>query len=303
MNARNEHPSLRGALTAVVTPFQDDGGVDHDALRRIVEWQIERGIDGLVPCGTTGEGATLTPDEQQQVIQTVVRAAADRVPVVAGCGSNDTRRTVQAAARAAEVGADALLVVTPYYNKPNPTGMFAHYEAVAAASDRPVVVYNVPSRTGQDLGAEQILRLAGIPGVIAVKEASADLDQIGAILERRPRGFAVLSGDDSLALPTVALGAEGVISVASNVAPAEMSQLVRAAAEGDLETARRLHFRLLPLLRANFIESNPVPVKQALAWMGHCSPRLRPPLGPLAPASAETLRQALSAAALSGVRS
>jgi 4-hydroxy-tetrahydrodipicolinate synthase len=302
VNPPNDHPLLAGALTAVVTPFMDDGGVDHDALTRIVEWQIDSGIDGLAPCGTTGEGATLSPDEQQQVIRTVVRAAAGRVPVVAGCGSNDTRRTVQAAARAAEVGADALLVVTPYYNKPNPSGMLAHYEAVAAASDRPLVVYNVPGRTGQDLGAEHILRLAGIPGVIAVKEASANLDQMGAVLEGRSPGFAVLSGDDSLALPGVALGAEGLISVASNVAPAEMSQLVRAAANGDLATARRLHYRLLPLLRANFIETNPVPIKQAMAWMGHCSPQLRPPLGPLAPDSAEVLREALSLAGLTGVR-
>ena len=289
---------LRGAMTAIVTPFCEDGSADAAALERIARWQVEQGIHGLVPCGTTGEGATLTPEEQSQVVAAVVRGANGRVPVVAGCGSNDTSRTVQAARIAAEAGADALLVVTPYYNKPNRSGMIAHFEAVSGATELPVVVYNVPGRTGQNLGSELTLRLAAIPGVIGVKEASADLEQIAEILAARPAGFAVLSGDDALTLPTLALGAEGVISVVSNEAPAEMSALVSAALAGEMARARELHYRLLPLMRANFVESNPVPVKTAMGWLGHCRPDLRPPLGPLGESSQPKLRAALKSAGL-----
>jgi 4-hydroxy-tetrahydrodipicolinate synthase len=290
-------------MTALITPFQDDGAPDIVVLRELVEWQIDRGIDGLVPCGTTGEGATLTEDEQSRVIGTVVRSAAGRVPVVAGCGSNDTRRTVAAARRAADAGADALLVVSPYYNKPNRSGMLQHYGEVAQATSLPVVVYNVPGRTGQNLGAELILELAALPGIVAVKEASGDLDQIAAILEGRPPGFAVLSGDDPLVLPTVALGADGVISVVSNEAPREMAQLVQAALDGELGQARRLHYHLLPLMRANFLESNPVPVKTALALMGRGSGRLRAPLGPPADATRRRLEQVLATVRPDAVRS
>jgi 4-hydroxy-tetrahydrodipicolinate synthase len=291
---------LRGAMTALVTPFREDGSVDRQSLERIVLWQVERGIHGLVPCGTTGEGATLTEEEHLQVVSTVVGAAGGRVPVVAGCGSNDTRRTVAAAKRAAEAGADALLVVSPYYNKPNRSGMLDHYDKVARATELPVVVYNVPGRTGQNLGAELILELASKPGVIGVKEASGDLDQIATILERRPEGFFVLSGDDALTLSTLALGADGVISVVSNEAPAEMAQLVTAALEGDFGRARGLHYRLLPLMRANFAESNPVPVKTAMEMLGHCGGRLRPPLGGPADPTRERLSEALKAAAVEG---
>jgi 4-hydroxy-tetrahydrodipicolinate synthase len=236
------------------------------------------------------------PDEQQAVIETVVRAAAGRVPVVAGCGTNDTRRTVEAARRAADAGADALLVVTPYYNKPNPSGMLAHYAAVTQATPLPVVVYNVPGRTGQNLSVETILELAAMPAVAGVKEASGSVDQIGAVLERRPSSFAVLAGDDSLTLPAVALGADGVISVASNETPREMAELVAATTAGDLARARALHYRLLPLMRANFIESNPVPVKTAMALLGRCGGTLRPPLGPPAEATRQAVRRALEAA-------
>ncbi len=290
--------SLGGALTALVTPFAEDGTVDRPGLESLVRWQVEAGIDGLVPCGTTGEGATLTDDEHGAVLATVVRTVAGRIPVVAGCGSNDTRRTVASARRAAEAGADALLVVSPYYHKPHRSGMLAHFEAVARATDLPVVVYNVPGRTGQNLGADLILELAHIPGVVAVKEAAGDLDQISAILAARPPGFAVLSGDDSLALPAVALGAEGLVSVVSNEAPAEMAELIAAARDSDLERARLLHFRLLPLMRANFAESNPVPVKTALALLGRCAGRLRLPLGPPSAETSERLRRALDVAGL-----
>ena len=293
--SENARP-LRGAMTALVTPFTDSGAVDVDALRQLAVWQVESGIHGLVPCGTTGEGATLEDDEHRRVVATVAEAADGRVPVVAGCGTNDTRRTVQAARRAAEAGATALLVVSPYYNKPNRSGMIEHYRAVAEATDLPVVVYNVPGRTGQNLGASLILELAALPGIAAVKEASGDLDQIAAILADRPEDFSVLSGDDALALPTIALGADGIISVVSNEAPAKMAQLSAAALEGDLRRARELHYRLLPLMRANFVESNPVPVKTAMAMLGRCRPALRPPLGPPSDATRAALERALARA-------
>lgn len=289
---------LRGAMTALVTPFTEGGEVDLPAMEALVEWQIEQGIHGLVPCGTTGEGATLTGAEQRTVISTVARLSAGRVPVIAGCGSNDTRRTVAAARDAAEAGADALLVVTPYYNKPNASGMVAHYQEICGATDRPVIVYNVPGRTGQNLGAALTLRLARISGVVGVKEASGDLDQIASILDGRPRGFAVLSGDDALALPTVALGADGVISVVSNEAPGEMAALMDAALSGELERARRLHYRLLGLMRANFVESNPVPVKCAMQILGRCAERARTPLGPPTEVTREAVRHALHAGGL-----
>jgi len=285
-------------MTAIVTPFRQDGGVDVPALERLVSWLIESGIHGLVPCGTTGEGATLRPDEHALVIATAVRVARGRVPIVAGCGTNDTRTTIEGAKRAAEAGADALLVVTPYYNKPNRSGMIAHFSAVADAVGLPVVPYNVPGRTGQNLGAELILRLAEIPGIAGVKEAAGSVEQIAAILEARPRGFAVLSGDDPLAVAQVALGADGVISVVSNEAPALTAEMIQAALDGNFARARSIHFRLLPLMRANFVETNPVPVKTALAIMGRVGETLRPPLGPPEGATRRALEEALRGAGL-----
>jgi 4-hydroxy-tetrahydrodipicolinate synthase len=284
---------FEGAITAIVTPFGADGAVDTDALSELVRWQVESGIDGIAPCGTTGEGATLTDDEHRAVVETVVGAADGRVPVLAGCGSNDTRRTVDAARRAAEAGADGLLVVSPYYNKPNRSGMLAHYRAVAEATELPVMVYNVPGRTGQNLPAEWVLELAEIDGIGSVKEASGDLDQIAEILRRRPEGFSLLSGDDPLALPTLALGAEGVVSVVSNEAPRLTSTMVSRARTGDMAGARELHYRLLPLMRANFLESNPVPVKAALELLGRASGAVRGPLGPASEATRSGLRAIL----------
>ena len=292
---------LRGAMTAIVTPFGADGSVDQSALEAIVRWQVKQGIHGLVPCGTTGEGATLDDDEHRLVVETVVRTVEGRVPVVAGCGSNDTRRTVAAAARAAGAGADALLVVTPYYNKPNRSGMLAHFQAIADAVELPIVAYNVPGRTGQNLTADQILELASIPGIVGIKEASADLQQIAAVIADRPDGFLVFSGDDPLALPTVALGAEGVISVVANEAPGEMAALMDAALAGDFARARELHYRLRPLMEGNFIESNPVPVKTAMALLGFCELRLRPPLGPPAESTRARIAELLNEIGLSKV--
>jgi 4-hydroxy-tetrahydrodipicolinate synthase len=301
MSERKREPRLQGAITAIVTPFRDDGAVDVPALERLVAWQIEAGIHGLVPCGTTGEGATLRPEEHALVIETVARVTRGRVPVIAGCGTNDTRTTIAGAQRAAAAGADALLVVTPYYNKPNRSGMIAHFVSIADAVGLPIVPYNVPGRTGQNLGAELILRLAEIPGVIAVKEASANLEQLAAIVEGQRPDFAILSGDDALALPAVALGAVGVISVVANEAPGPMAEMMRAALAGDFTAARAVHYRLLPLMRANFVESNPVPVKTALAMLGRCGDTLRAPLGPPDGATRRIVEEALRQAGLIGV--
>ena len=300
MSASAHRVKLEGVLTALVTPFSEDGRVDREALSRLVEWQVASGVSGLVPCGTTGEGATLRPEEHAEVIGTVARTAAGRVPIVAGCGTNDTRTTLAAAERAVASGADALLVVTPYYNKPNRSGMIAHYEAIAARVSVPIIPYNVPGRTGQNLGADLVLRIAEIPGIAGVKEAAANLEQLAMILEGAPAGFAVLSGDDALAMPAVALGAAGVISVVSNEAPAETAAMIAAAARGDLATARAGHFRLLPLMRANFLESNPVPVKVALALLSRCRETVRAPLGPAEAATRSTVAAALAHAGLVG---
>lgn len=286
-------PALQGAITAIVTPFGSGGELDLPALERLVGWQVEMGIDGIAPCGTTGEGAVLDPDEHSAVIETVVGVAAGRVPVVAGCGSNDTRKAVEAAKRAEKAGADALLVVSPYYNKPNRTGMVSHYRAVAQATGLPVVVYNVPGRTGQNLGSELILELAELDGIEAVKEASGDLDQMAMIIRNKPERFSVLSGDDPLALPAVSLGADGVISVASNQAPDRMAKMIGAARSGDMVAARRMHYQMLGLMHANFIETNPVPVKTGLHLLGRCGPNLRPPLGRPAESTVESMRRAL----------
>lgn len=289
----------RGAMTAIATPFEAGGAIDAKAYRALVERQVAAGISGIVPCGTTGEGATLTEEEQRLCVSVAREVCDGKVPVVAGVGSNDTRRTRAAARAAAAAGADALLVVSPYYNKPNRSGMLAHYRAVAEETGLPLMVYNVPGRTGQNLGAELILELAEIPGVDAVKEASADLDQIASILAARPDGFGVLSGDDALALPTVALGGDGIVSVVANEAPAEMARLIDAALDGRFDEARALHYRLLPLMRANFAESNPVPCKAALELLGLCRGDVRAPLGPPAPATVDRVRRALERAGLS----
>lgn len=289
---------LTGALTAIVTPFDPSGEIDEKTLRAFVRWQVESGIHGLVPCGTTGEGATMRPEEHERVVAIVVETVAGKVPVVAGCGTNDTRTTIEGARRAVRAGADALLVVSPYYNKPNRSGMLAHFRAIAEAAGVPIVPYNVPGRTGQNLGAETILRLAEIPGVVGVKEAAGDLEQVARIVEGRPEGFAVLSGDDPLAMPAVALGADGVISVVSNAAPKETAAMMEAALSGDFETARSLHYRLLPLMRANFVETNPVPVKIAVHALGRGSDAVRPPLGPGEPSTRDAILSALRRAGL-----
>jgi 4-hydroxy-tetrahydrodipicolinate synthase len=298
MTIQGKPRAWRGAMTAIVTPFRPDGAVDVEGLEKLAAWQIASGIHGLVPCGTTGEGATLRPEEHAEVIGTTVAVASGRVPVLAGCGTNDTRTTIAGAERAAKAGADGLLVVTPYYNKPNRSGMLAHFDAVARAVDLPIVAYNVPGRTGQNLGVEQTLALAQIPGVIGVKEAAADLEQLAAIVAGRPEGFAVLTGDDALALPAMSLGADGVISVVSNEAPKLMAAMMDAALAGAFLEARPIHYRLRPLMHANFAESNPVPVKVALSRMSRCAETVRPPLGPASEATRRLIDEALRKAGL-----
>ena len=294
-------PVLHGALTAIVTPFTADGALDEDALRRLVRWQVLAGIDGIVPVGTTGEAPTLTQTERERVISITVETVAERpshgrVPVVAGTGTNDTAATIAATRRAAELGADAALVVAPYYNRPDGRMLEAHFTAIADEGDLPIVVYNVPSRTGTNVPADVFLRLAEHRRVIAIKEASGNLEQIARIVRDRPRDVAVLAGDDAWTLPILALGGDGVISVASNEVPGELVGLCDAARAGDWDRARRIHDRWLPLFLANFVGGpNPVPVKAALQLMGLLeTDAVRRPLLPLTPESraglATTLR-------------
>src|SRR5262245_22986293 len=293
-------PAIRGALTALVTPFTPDGDLDEGALRDLVRWQILAGIDGLVPCGTTGESPTLSEAEHDRVIALSVETAAERpsrsrVTIVAGTGTNDTAATIRATRRAASLGADAALVVAPYYNRSDGRMLEAHYRAVADDGDLPIVVYNVPSRTGTNVDADTFLRLAEHPRVVAVKEASGSLEQIARICRDRPRDVAVLAGDDAWTLPVLALGGDGVVSVASNEIPSEMASLCAAAQAGDWAAARRTHERWLPLFLANFRGGpNPVPAKVALALMGLLvTDAVRQPLLPLADAARADLGELL----------
>jgi 4-hydroxy-tetrahydrodipicolinate synthase len=293
--------TLRGAFTALVTPFTRDGALDEAAFTGLVERQLDLGIDGLVPCGTTGESPTTSHDEDDRLIGLTIEAVArrgltGRIPVIAGTGSNNTATAVAATRRARELGADAALVVAPYYNKPDQRMLEAHYRTVADEGDLPVVVYNVPGRTGCNVDASTLLRLAEHPRIVAVKEASANLEQIMTILRDRPSGFWVLSGDDSWTYSLLTLGGDGVISVASNEIPAEMARLCALARAGDWTGALALHNRLLDLMRINFISPNPVPVKAALAEMGLIEDVLRQPLLPLADEQRARLLQVLSAA-------
>jgi 4-hydroxy-tetrahydrodipicolinate synthase len=285
-----------GCGTALVTPFTRDGAVDEGALRTLVEWQLQEGVHFLVPCGSTGEAATLTADEHARVVSITVEVVNGRVPVVAGAGINDTARAIAMTRLVQRCGATHALHVSPMYNKPPQRGIEAHFRAIAAACDLPIVVYNVPGRTASNIEARTALRLAEIPGIVAIKEASGNVTQIADIIRDRPPHFAVLSGDDALALPVMALGGEGVISVTSNTTPRLMRQLVEACAAGDLGLARTLHRRLTPWMSAAFVESNPMPVKAGLAMMGRIENTLRLPLVPLAESHAATVRSALVAA-------
>ena len=291
---------FKGCGTALVTPFTDAGDLDLAALRALVEWQIAEGIDFLVPCGSTGEAQTLDEREREQVVSTVLEVSAGRVPVMAGATHNDTRRAADEARRLGALGVDAILSATPYYNKPTQDGLYRHFLAVAEASPRPVCLYNVPGRTAVNLLPATALRLAEHPNVFGIKEASGDLRQIMEILRRRPAGFAVLSGDDWLAFPVVVAGGEGLVSVTSNEVPAAMTELVHAARHGELDAARECHYRLLPLMDANFLETNPSPVKAGLAIMNRIRDSLRLPLVSVGQATRDALAGALRGAGVHG---
>ncbi len=273
---------LRGCGTALVTPFQADGSIDEVALRNLVAWQIESGIDFLVPCGTTGETPTLTHDEWLRVIDITIEAAAGKVPVVAGATSNSTSDAVTKAKEiASRPGVTAILSASPYYNKPTQEGQFQHFRAIAEAVEKPIILYNVPGRTGVNIDPPTLARLAEIPNIAGVKEASSSLTQIAEVCSLVPEHFLVFSGDDAATLPIIALGGVGLISVASNQLPREMAEMTRAALNNDWETARRIHRKYYPLMQANFIESNPLPVKATLAMMGKLEEVYRLPLLPM----------------------
>jgi 4-hydroxy-tetrahydrodipicolinate synthase len=287
---------LAGCGTALVTPFNANGSIDEAALRALVDWQIEEGIHFLVPCGSTGEAATLSPEEHCRAVTVVVDQARGRVPIVAGAGSNDTQKAISLSKTMRDAGATHLLHTSPMYNKPPQRGIVAHYKAIAEAVNLPIVVYNVPGRTGSNIEAKTSLEMSKIPGIAAVKEASGQLAQIADIIKDRPASFSVLSGDDELTLPVMSLGGDGVISVTSNVTPRLMAQLCDKLAAGDMAGAREIHFTLLPWMRAAFVESNPMPAKAALAMMGRVQNVLRLPLVPMAEKNNDAVRAALSTA-------
>jgi 4-hydroxy-tetrahydrodipicolinate synthase len=273
---------LQGCGTALVTPFKSDNSIDEASLRSLVGWQVEAGIDFLVPCGTTGETPTLSHDEWLQVIDITVEVNAGRVPIVAGATSNSTHDAVEKAREAAgRPGVDALLTASPYYNKPTQEGQYRHFKAIAEAAGKPIILYNVPGRTGANIEPSTLARLAEIPNIVGVKEASGNMTQIAEVCNAVPEGFLVFSGDDALTLPIMALGGVGIISVASNEIPKEMAEMTRSALNNDWVTARQIHRKYLPLMQANFLESNPLPVKAVLAMMGKIEEVYRLPLLPM----------------------
>jgi len=283
-----------GCGTALVTPFRSDGSVDEATMRRLVQRQIGAGIDFLVPCGTTGENPTLSQAEHKRVVEITLEEAKGKVPVLAGAGGYNTAEVIKVAGELAAMGADGILSVTPYYNKPTQEGLYQHYKAIASSLKVPVVVYSVQGRTGVNVLPATLARLAAIDNIIAVKEASGNIAQMGQVIRQTPDDFLVISGDDSLTLPLLSLGGNGLISVAANEFPAEMTALVHAGLSGDFQKARELHYRFLPLMDVNFIESNPIPVKAAMAAMGLLEPVWRLPLTPPEPAHQQAIDKVLA---------
>jgi len=290
---------FKGSLVAIVTPLKN-GKIDEAALRGLIEFQIAHGTRGIVPCGTTGESATLDHQEHMDVLAIAVDACKGKIPVLAGTGSNSTREAVQLTQGAQRAGADGCLLITPYYNKPTQQGLYEHFTAVAAATDLPIILYNVPGRTSVNMLPQTVQRLAEIKNIVGIKEASGSLQQIGEIIASCGDGFTVLSGDDPLLLPILAIGGKGVISVTANVMPEQMAALCDRAANNDMDEARRLHYHLMKLNNALFIETNPIPVKTALWLMGKISPELRPPLSALSSGHLESLKTILGEYSLIG---
>ena len=283
---------FKGAIVAIVTPFKK-GKVDEEALRGLIEMQIENGTDGVVPCGTTGESATLSHEEHDRVIEITIDAVKKRMPVIAGTGSNSTEEALRLTRHAYEAGADGVLMVSPYYNRPTQEGMYRHFKTIAENVPVPIVLYNVPSRTGANLLPETVLRLSRIPNIVGIKEASGSMKQIMDVIQLCDKDFQILSGDDFIVLPLLALGGSGVISVVSNVVPADMAGMIDAFQEGELQKARELHYKMLPLMDSLFLETNPIPVKAALYMMGKIEYELRLPLCQMSDANYEKLRRVM----------
>jgi 4-hydroxy-tetrahydrodipicolinate synthase len=289
---------LKGCGTALITPFLADGRVDEKTLASLVNWQIQEGVHFLVPCGTTGESPALKHDEHLAVVGITTRTAAGRVPILAGAGGNDTAKIIDLIAEVKKLGVNGILSVSPYYNKPTQEGIYQHYRALAESTDLPIIVYNVPGRTGSNILPDTLLRLAEIPNIAGVKEASGDISQIGEICTRAPARFRVFSGDDSLTLPVIALGGHGIISVASNEVPGMMAKFAAACLEGRWEEARAWNRKLYPLMKANFVESNPIPVKAALSMMGKIEEVYRLPLVKISEAARAKVASVLSSLGL-----
>ena len=283
---------LRGSMVALVTPFKD-GRVDVAGLRRLVDWHVAQGTSGLVPCGTTGESATLSHAEHDQVIELVIQAARGRIPVIAGSGSNNTAEAIRLTRHAQQAGADAALLISPYYNRPTQEGLYRHFKAVAESVSIPLILYNIASRTGVNIEPETFARLSALKHIAGVKEASGSLEQMSRIVQLCGPSFILISGDDALTLPVLALGGTGVISVVANILPARVEELVLRFEQGKLAEARKLHYELLAITRAMFLETNPTPVKTAMGLMGLIDPELRLPLCPMTPANLEKLTAAL----------
>ncbi len=280
---------FKGSIVAIVTPFKRDGEIDEENLRQLVEFQIENGTDGIVPCGTTGEASTLDYEEHDKVIEIVVHQAKKRVPIIAGTGSNSTKEAIEITEHAKKVGADGALLVTPYYNKPSQEGLYRHYKTVAEAVALPQVLYNVPGRTGLNMLPQTVARLAEIPNIVAIKEAAGSIQQVSELLSLCGDRIDILSGDDFITFPLLACGGSGVISVTANIMPKEIAAMIDAFEAGNMEEARRLHLSLMKIHNAMFIETNPVPVKTALGLMGKCSGEVRLPLAPMSEANTEKL--------------
>ncbi|MDP8946692.1 MAG: 4-hydroxy-tetrahydrodipicolinate synthase [Actinomycetota bacterium] len=285
-----------GTFTALITPFRN-GEVDVEALEGMVEFQIQHGVSGLVPCGTTGETPAMSEAEDRAVVEAVVRVANGRVPVVAGTGSNSTDMAIKYTRMAQEVGADGSLQVAPYYNKPTQEGLLRHFAAIAESTDLPLILYNIPGRTSVTISAETMARLAEIPNIVGVKDSTLSMNMISDVINLCGEDFDVLSGDDPMTLPLIALGGRGVISVASNVAPGAVSEMVKALLEGEWERGRELHYELLPLFRALFFETNPIPVKTAASLLGLCSDEMRLPLIPMTGENLRRLQEAMDRSA------
>jgi 4-hydroxy-tetrahydrodipicolinate synthase len=287
--------AFTGCGTALVTPFRRDGAIDEGAVSKLARRQIDAGIHFLVPCGTTGESPTLSEDERVRVVELVVAEARGRVPVLAGAGGYDTRDVIHSALRMQRAGADGILSVTPYYNKPTQEGLFQHYKAIAEAVPLPIILYNVPGRTGSNIDVRTLVRLSAIANIVGVKEASGNMTQMCDVCNAVPDSFLVLSGDDALTLPLMAIGGRGIVSVASNAVPSEMSRLVELAEANDFPAARKLHRQLFPFLQVNFIESNPIPIKSAMASLGLLEEVYRLPMVPPSAASKERIAAVLQA--------